>query len=47
MRGIAYPRDVDGNIITAQDIADAANINKTTLFINVKILRDALCDING
>jgi hypothetical protein len=47
MKGIKYPRDINGNIITAQDIADAANINKTTLFLNVKFLKDALGDIDG
>jgi|14BtaG_2_1085337.scaffolds.fasta_scaffold71920_1 hypothetical protein len=47
MKGVRYPRDIDGNVITAQDIADAANINRTTLFLNVKFLKDALGDIDG
>ena len=47
MKGVKFPRDINGKIITAQDIADAAKINKTTLFLNVKLLKEVLSENNG
>jgi hypothetical protein len=47
MKGVKFPRDINGKIITAQDIADAAKINKTTLFLNVKLLKEMLDENNG
>tara|TARA_R110002020_G_scaffold395662_1_gene605707 strand:- start:3341 stop:3478 length:138 start_codon:yes stop_codon:yes gene_type:complete len=45
LKGVKYPRDTNGKIITAQDIATAANINRTVLFHNVKILKEILGEI--
>jgi len=45
LKGVKYPRDVNGKIVTAQDIASAANINRTTLFLNVKYSKEVLGDI--
>jgi hypothetical protein len=38
------PRDINGNVITAERICNVAHIRTETMFLNVKMLKELIKD---